>query len=539
MPAICAVVPDQHDARSTFLVEMLKTEGLFHEVCSTTSFFAMDSWPRLVLICGPMQPSRAQVKRLEDHARAGHGVLFLGTAEPAEQMLGIAYEFPFHHFPVGGVKERSVGEGYLRLQGSSKPCSLDAIEDMFPLHGFGCSPVVPDGCEVLAMYDPVTEATASPYAAITINGVGAGIAAQVAIDLYRSISLVQAGTYIDRDGIPPADGTAPLDDGILKAEDGLLLDWTRDRRPVDGHEGLSIFSVPVADAWRKVFLACIERVGDECGIALERVWYWPGGAPFVAMISHDSDGNDPGLARYLLAEVNRRAIHTTWCLQAPGYHESLCNEIRAAGHEIALHFDAYGDDRPFSEQELISQLGQVRHLGGPDGIHSNKNHYTRWEGCVEFFKWCAATGIRVDQSKGPSKCGTTGFPFGTCLPWQPQDKDGRLIDCLEICFQSQDFGLQGPVGAAWAVMRQVPRVNGVAHAIFHPAHAGKTAVNEQMHAFIDWVLASGGTFMTSKEIGNWWRDRLAMVASGKVLDHRAVRLRRDPELHAWVQSRGD
>ena len=114
-----------------------------------------------------------------------------------------------------------------------------------------------DDCEDLAMYETVHENDEN-WSAITLKRTGDGIALNFGIDVVRTIRHVQEGTYIDQDGIPPPDAMSPIDDGILKAEDGLVLDWTRDRRVISPSQKVPAFMVPVADAWRKLLVRCIE-----------------------------------------------------------------------------------------------------------------------------------------------------------------------------------------------------------------------------------------------------------------------------------------
>ncbi len=64
-------------------------------------------------------------------------------------------------------------------------------------------------------------------------------------------------------------------------------------------------------------------------------------------------------------------------------------------------------------------LFQHRWLTREAGLHhitTNKNHYTRWENRLDFFRWCAELGINSDQTRGPSKRGTIGFPLGGSQP---------------------------------------------------------------------------------------------------------------------------
>ncbi|MHA1372534.1 MAG: hypothetical protein ACTSRA_22775, partial [Promethearchaeota archaeon] len=459
------VIPELKDSHLYF-IDLICHEGLFHNRLFPRDLLDLDDLPRIVVLVGPMRlPVRAE-SRLKEHVKDGGGVIIFGLVEPTENLLGVEVRYPVFPFPVGGVKYNLVGEGYLYPEDKY----FDGIlpDSWFPLHGFGCTPMMVDGATKIAEYRTVHESNME-IAGITMFEIGEGIALGFAPDIVGTVRRVQEGRYVDMDGIPPSDGMSPIDDGILKAEDGLILDWTRDRRSGSGNNDVLMFLVPVADAWRRLVRWSIEFVADHCGVKIERIAYWPEDANFITLLSHDSDGNDEKLAEKFLSEINSHGIRTTWCLQPPGYSKTLCRRIESFGHELALHFDAisYPDGklkdwdemrRLFHRDIFEKQLQEVKSNCGLTEIYSNKNHYTRWEGRVQFFRWCSEFGIKVDQSKGPSKCGTIGFPFGTCHPWQPMDDDGRLIDCLEICFQSQDFGLQGPPDIGRDILTAVKQV---------------------------------------------------------------------------------
>ncbi|MBD3186004.1 hypothetical protein GF325_04165 [Candidatus Bathyarchaeota archaeon] len=231
-------------------------------------------------------------------------------------------------------------------------------------------------------------------------------------------------------------------------------------------------------------------------------------------------------------------------MQPPGYSKSLCQEILSHGHEIGFHFDAISNagkkktlksmSRLWSFTELERQLKTLQKHTGAFPLYTNKNHYTRWEGRTEFLEWCEELGIRVDQTKGPSKCGTQGFPFGSCHPWQAMNIDGKLIGCLEISFQSQDFGLQGPEDTMDILLDGVVKAAGVAHVIFHPAHATKPRVNALMHEFITKCKELGASFMKSRDIGEWVFKRKLAIAKGiQDLDGASIK-ERDPRKKDWV-----
>lgn len=115
----------------------------------------------------------------------------------------------------------------------------------------------------------------------------------------------------------------------------------------------------------------------------------------------------------------------------------LHRAITLAGHEDALHYNAMGDAdiATWGWPQMRAQYAWAQAVTGVEGIVSNKNHYTRWEGWTEFYTWCEKLGIEIDQSRGPSKQGTVGFPFGTAhvtFPMGDVDVANRRMDVLNL-----------------------------------------------------------------------------------------------------------
>ncbi len=539
--ALLGLWSPNNDRSIIYLAEILKQQGFFIQNLESLDPLQRGKKrsPRITIVTGARRITPQEHAIFEEYVQQGDALILIGPVEGLEDLAGAELRLPNPYpFPVGGEGSATIGEGFLYN------CDPDLIEvfprGWLPLHGFGCAPLVNDFAEVLADYEtPIAtpEAPDGKWPAVTWNLHEAGGVLWFAPDLVGTVRFIQEGRYIDQDGIPPADGSAPIKDRTLKCEDGLVLDWTRDRHPLSKTQPVAAFTVPIADAWRAFLSWCIEYVADQCKVNLRRVDYWPDSAQFVALISHDTDGNNERLGRAMLDEVNHLGIHTTWCLIPPGYSPALCTAIRDAGHELAFHFDAqsFPVEGVFSLEVLREQLEETKAHTGITDFYSNKNHYTRWEGRTEFFSWCADVGVKVDQSKGPSKAGTLGFPFGTCHPWRAvDDQTGQIIDCIEIGFQSQDLGLAGALDIGLELLEAVKQAMGVLHVIFHPAHFGEGPVTRLMQEFVTNVKKMGGVFMTSREIGEWWIARQKLLENrGKDTLPRAVILARDHDFRGW------
>lgn len=353
--------------------------------------------------------------------------------------------------------------------------------------------------------------------------IGSGKLIRWNVDIPSTVVFLQQGRGpVYQDGIPAEDGTGGIDEGILKADDGMEVDWKKDRILSDSN--IPYFSIPYGDLWREVIVHELMKETEGLGLALPFLDYWPRGIEQVAMISHDSDFNSEEAARTTLELLKECGVRSTWCMIEPGYSRETYDMITAAGHELAFHFNALeAEGGVWSQDEFARQLQHLRQASGAD-IVSNKNHYTRFEGWGELFRWCEAEGIQADQTRGPSKKGNVGFPFGTAHPYYPiawAGERNRLYDVLQIGFLTQD--LQHPMLPDMSVigpfLQAVKGVRGVAHFLFHQQHIHHIdGVREAFRAVVSQAKSLGYTFWTCAEITSWEqarrKARLSVDASG-------------------------
>ncbi len=375
------------------------------------------------------------------------------------------------------------------------------------LHCWGGAAVTASsGASVLLHWEDASSGQTSPLLC------RARRAALIAVDLPGTVVRIQQGSPVRQDGAPAPDGTAAIDDGILKTDDGMALDWQRDRADVAGHP---CFLEPVADDWRDLLLRTVFSLCQEIGEPLPLLWYWPDGLPAVALLSHDTDGNVEALAWQELEAVERSGIKSSWCfIRYPEtYPQRFFDTVVEHGHEACLHYDAHSQSYPdstFSEASFVEQLRWLRGVLPLDKITSNKNHYLRWEGWTEAWRWMEKEGITVDQCKGPSKRGNCGFLFGGSHPWFPIENaahDSRVLDVLEINLFAQDLIVAAPPELAEPLILRTRDRGGIAHFLFHPGHVAKPGVADAMAHAISFAHGQGMQWWTSDRIGRWERAR--------------------------------
>lgn len=365
-------------------------------------------------------------------------------------------------------------------------------------------------------------------AAILRRPVGEGVLLALGSDLWQSVVRIQQGFPVEADGAPAQDGTAPIDDDLLKAEDGMALSLEHDRAMPPGEPPLAedyehvypppsavpVFHEPHADHWRGILHQLLWGSALTRGSALPWLSYWPAGVPAIAHMSHDADINDVEDGLAALVAFADAEVKVTWCQVHPGgYGPDLHRAITLAGHENALHYNAMGDSdlASWGWPQMRAQYAWAQAVTGEEDIVSNKNHYTRWEGWTEFYRWCEQLGIQIDQSRGPSKQGTVGFPFGTShvtFPMGDLDVANRPMDVLNLPLHSQDLAWAGHIAIRDVVLDAALAHHGVAHFLYHGPHLRKRPVTRASCLEVAALARERGMqWWTSREINAWERAR--------------------------------
>jgi hypothetical protein len=483
-----------------YITEILRRAGLFFEQLPLAGATSLAGRPKaVVVLAGDLPLTAAERQLLVTWVQAGGSLIGIGGTSGLDDVFGVASKTP-------------AAEGWIRVTAEDHPITAGLRSS---LHVFGGYAVKPGTATVLAELDSAHRAARG--SAILENRFGQGRAVLLAPDLLFSVVHIQQGVTALNDARPPLDGSAPVNEGILKAEDGLVLDWQRDREPL-APDGGAVFLEPITDELREIVLRGIFHLARQQAIALPMLWYWPQALRAVGHISHDTDGNDPKKAVALLEVMNRCQIKSTWCTLFPGgYPAEFYGALKKQGFEIALHYDAMtgGPQTSWSKENFLLQHAWLMDVAGLRHIDSNKNHYTRWEGRLDFYRWCEEVGIESDQTRGPSKKGTIGFPLGGSQPYFPLDDEGpapRYLNVLEVNMLTQDLKVVCPPGYGRELLDSAARHHGVAHFLFHPAHILEPLVADTLQGLVDYGRSQGLEWWTNRQILHWETRRRAVEA---------------------------
>lgn len=483
-----------------YVAEILQRAGLFFESLparEVNSLFRRSG--SIVLLAGHLPLALPQREALAAWVKQGGALIGLGGTSGMDEVFGVSGGSP-------------VAEGWLKVSAGGHPVTAGLRSS---LHVFGGYVMKKGSATALAELQLANGTSCG--SAILENRFGAGQALLLAPDLLFSIVHIQQGLRVLQDGKPPPDNSAPLNDGLLKAEDGLVLDWQRDRTPTPP-DGGPLFMEPISDELREIILRSIFHLARQQAMTLPVLWYWPRALKAVAHMSHDSDGNDPPKAAALLDVMNRCRLKSTWCILYPGgYPAEFYRCLSKQEFEIALHYDAMtgGERTSWSKDNFLFQHRWLMKEAEVENIHSNKNHYTRWEGRLDFPRWCQEAGIASDQTRGPSKKGTIGFPLGGSQPYFPLDDETdspRLLNVLEVNLMTQDLVITCPPEYGQPLLDSALRHHGVAHFLFHPAHILKPGVADALAGLVDYGRAQGLEWWTTQQICQWETARRGVKA---------------------------
>lgn len=484
---------------ANYIHEILGHAGLCYQPLDLEALpTALGSGLQLLLTIGQYPlPDDTKIS-LTAWIESGGAWLSIGGLCGMEEVLGAIPTAP-SYVPWGGHPYlRSLGEGFLKVTQEAHSILSNLPR---PLHFFGGITVEATSAICLAtVLDAHGNTTKRP--ALLENRKGTGRTLLLTPDITGTVVHIQQGRAVMRDGISSSDGTAPVNDGVLKSDDGQVLDWLLDREEVLGIPGLHLFLQPVADQWQSLILRALFYLAEQQNAVLPLLWYYPDNLPALGHLSLDSDGNNPEQAHRLLQVLKQAQIAATWCIICPGYEREVIEAIKQGGHELAMHFDALSEDCLWDEEQFEHQWRQLGQLFGFTPV-TNKNHYLRWEGDTEFFMWCSKRGLMMDQSKGASKTGEAGFNFGTCHPYRPTTPDDTVLPIYELITPTQDLIVFAPAEIAPLLLEAVLEQHGILHLLFHPAHIEKEGVAEALLNAVNLGKTRGLSWWTAQDIANW------------------------------------
>ncbi len=282
--------------------------------------------------------------------------------------------------------------------------------------------------------------------AVSRHRFGQGYAIFVGPHIGQTVQQIQMGRSVECDGIGSADGSARLDDGHLRAEDGITLDFEKDR--VQLAEGDPFFGYAHADVVKEILIRAVFEAVERSGAIAPVRWMWPNLAPAVATLTLDVQEFEVERVINLQRLLAMFGCPAAWMIASPGYTADVYRVLRAMEHEVGLLFqieDAHG----WQEERLKIQLTNLSRLASWPYMGTVRVENGQWRGWNQFYDACESAGARVSLNKGGRQSGTQGFAFGTCHPFFPTRRDGKESLVYEIPTTIWEPGIVTPenVGA--------------------------------------------------------------------------------------------
>ena len=167
-----------------------------------------------------------------------------------------------------------------------------------------------------------------------------------------------------------------------------------------------------------------------------------------------------------------------------------------------------GPETTWSKPNFLLQHKWLLEEAGLEHIISNKNHYTRWEGRLAFYRWCEEVGIRSDQTRGRARRARSGSRWAARTPIFRSTTSAILpahLDVLQVNMLTQDLVIRCPPEYGRQLLDSAVRHHGVAHFLFHPAHILKPGVADAVRELVDYGRAQGLEWWTCDQIQQWER----------------------------------
>lgn len=432
------------DPYAPYYREVLDHAGVRHRVMES-DFEAHLHEIDLLLLCGYGSLKESQKSALRDWTKTAGRIVLSGSTWGCEEWLGIR---------LGDRHPSSATLLPLDPEDQSWPEGATSPRFYGGFHGQA------EDCTILSR--------------TSLGGVGACLARAEHVGVFaphvgQTMALMQLGRSVECDGIGPTDGSARLDDGILRAEDGIVLDFGADRRP--GVEGTPpLFGEPHADIVQEAWLRLVMRLVVGTGKPALVLWPWPNHATGAGAISVEVGPSDEESSSRLVTLLARVGAAATWLVELPGLPPDFYRTLRNRDHDIGLLFEA--DQTGWTNEHVRSQFTTLRRGAGEAKMVAARPIDGRWRGRLSFYRALESAGARLSLSKGGRQPGTRGFAFGTSKPFFVHQSDGSHL-VAELPYQLHDpAALNNLPAVADLVARTAAR-----YGVFHMSIPAASATN--------------------------------------------------------------
>jgi hypothetical protein len=409
-----------------YLAEILRAEG----------FAAVDTQHITTVTLSDLQ-SHAVVILPETPLTSAQASVFTGYVSGGGRLIAMRPDSAL--LPVFGLSAAgNRTDGYLQIN-TATSYGQGLPSQTLQIHGpISLYTTLAGTTNIATLYDTATHSLSRP--AVSVAAYGSGRAAAFAYDLARNVALMRQGN--------PANADLDVDgDGVLRTIDlfqasGGGAPWVdRDRIPV-----------PQADEQMRLLSRIIEAFATPA-LPLPRLWYFPGTAKTVLVLTGDAHANPASYFQSELNAINSRGGTVTLYLGIGSTpNDAQMQSWRAAGNEFGIHPYAYRPDSypPYNITSL--QQGYDVFWNWYTSTFSSppsptvRNHQIAWKGWTDAAEYAVAKGIRLDTNfyhwgtwlKKADNTWPHGYLTGSGQPMKFVKADGTILPVYQQLTQLVD-----------------------------------------------------------------------------------------------------
>lgn len=279
----------------------------------------------------------------------------------------------------------------------------------------------------------------------------------------QTMCQMQLGRSVEVDGVGASDGSARLDDGVLRAEDGSALDFNLDRERVGE---ANLFATPFADAVKEIWLRLVVEAVESAKKLVAIPWYWPHNAPGAAVLSIECKTYDEVRIKRVQRSLSLIGCRPAWMVGLPGFALDVYRGFRNWDQEVGLLF-SIEDGLSWNEERMKIQHVALGRAAASPSMLSARPEDGKWLGWMNFYEMCEGAGARLSLGKGGRQPGTQGFLFGTAHPFFPLKRDGSSYFVAELPYAAFMPGQTHSLQVSETLIERALAVNGCYHAVLH------------------------------------------------------------------------
>lgn len=273
----------------------------------------------------------------------------------------------------------------------------------------------------------------------------------------RSLALFGLGAPVESDGIGPYEPGTDLQDGVLRAEDGIRLDFDEHREGANPAAFLSAWVDRERSLLAHVVLTAIARSQTVTPL----FWPWPRAARGAMIVSFDASATSGPEILNKQALFLRYGIRPTWLNEAPGMAGEIYRGLHRMDHEAGALISALphlSDDQTKMQCHAMARTAALP-------IQAARPPRGQFFGQHVYYARAEHAGVRLSLAKGGHQPGTTGFCFGTAMPFLPQSIQGRPFRVFEAPYVAYRPGAVTPS----ALLKEFAEECSTQHTVFHVA----------------------------------------------------------------------